>query len=110
MSFQLSLELTNLIGPVAKSVLRLASLGTLQDINRSGSDALTELRLASLLGQNRAAEYMRENFRNIVAQSRQHSFPGLLEAAGQLFLEAGAGPTVRQAITNPNPAWLSMVI
>jgi hypothetical protein len=110
MSFQLSLELTNLIGPVAKSVLRLASLGTLQDINRSGSDGLTELRLASLLGQNRVAEYMRENFRNIVAQSRQHSFPGLLEAAGQLFLEAGAGPTVRQAITNPNPAWLSMVI
>ncbi|KAL3447848.1 hypothetical protein BJX65DRAFT_317968 [Aspergillus insuetus] len=110
MSFQLSLELTNIIGPVAKSALRLASLGTLQDINRSGSDGLTELRLASLLGQNRVAEYMRENFRNIVAQSRQHSFPALLEAVGQLVLEAGAGPTVRQAITNPNPAWLSMVV
>jgi hypothetical protein len=53
---------------------------------------------------------MRESFRNIVAQSRQHSFPGLLEAVGQLVLEAGAGPTVRQAITNPNPAWFSMVI
>jgi hypothetical protein len=110
MSFQLSLELTNIIGPVAKSALRLASLGTLQDINRSGSDGLTELRLASLLGQNRVAEYMRENFRNIVAQSRQHSFPGLLEAVGQLVLEAGAGLTDRQAITKPNPAWLSMVI
>ncbi|KAL2782816.1 hypothetical protein BJX66DRAFT_345500 [Aspergillus keveii] len=92
----LSLELTNIIGPVAKSVLRLASLGALQDINRSGSDGLTELRLSSLLGQNRAAEYMREGFPNIVAQSRQHSFLGLLEAVGQLVLEAGADPTVRQ--------------
>jgi hypothetical protein len=108
--FQLSLELTNIIGPVAESVLRYGSLAVLQGLNRSGSDGFTELHLASTLGQHRVAEYMRENFKTIAGQSRQHLLPGLLEAAKQLILEAGAGPTVRQAITNPNPAWLSMVI
>ncbi|KAL3462785.1 hypothetical protein BJX64DRAFT_299345 [Aspergillus heterothallicus] len=108
--FQLSVEVTNIIGPVAKSVLRLSSLAVLQALNRSGSDGVTELRLASTLGQHRIAEFMRDNFKTIVGTSNCFSFPGLLEAAGQLILEAGAGPTVRQAITNPNPAWLSMVI
>ncbi|KUL88823.1 hypothetical protein ZTR_03472 [Talaromyces verruculosus] len=52
---------------------------------------------------------MKENFRNIVSQSHQSIISRVLQAEG-LILEAGAGPTVQQAITNPNPALLSMVI
>ncbi|GMG32947.1 unnamed protein product [Aspergillus oryzae] len=108
-SFQLSFDLSNIIGPVTRTVLRLGSLAVLHDINRSGSDGITELRLAALLGRHRVADYLKENFKSIVADSRQSIISRVLREE-QLALEVGSGPTVQQAITNPNPAWLSMVI
>lgn len=108
-SFQLSFDLSNIIGPVTRTVLRFGSLAVLHDINRSGSDGITELRLAALLGRHRIADYLKENFKSIVADSRQSIISRVLREE-QLALEVGSGPTVQQAITNPNPAWLSMVI
>jgi hypothetical protein len=46
-------------------------MAILHDINRSGSDGITELRLAELLGRHRIADYMKENFQNIVSKSHQ---------------------------------------
>lgn len=109
MSLQLTLDLSSIIGPIAKSVLRLASTTVLHEINKSGSDGITELQLSALIGRHRIAQCMKENFKNIVAQSHQSIISHVLQAE-QLILEAGAGPSVRQAITNPNPAPLSMVI
>lgn len=59
-SFQLSFDLSNIIEPVARTVLRLGSIAVLDDINRSGSNGITELRLAALIGRHRIDSYMKE--------------------------------------------------
>jgi hypothetical protein len=108
-SFQLSLDLSNIAGPIARTALRLGSMAVLRDINRSGSDGITELQLAGLIGRHRVSESMRENFQNIVGRSYQSSISRILRAE-QLILEAGAGPSVQNAVTDENPAPLAMVI
>ncbi|KAJ5480509.1 hypothetical protein N7530_006018 [Penicillium desertorum] len=61
-AFNLSLDLSNIIGPIAKSALRLGSMTVLHEINKSGSDGITELQLSALIGRYRIAQCIKENF------------------------------------------------
>jgi len=76
-------------------------------ITRSGSDQLTELKLATLIGRLRIEDAIKTNFRTLVAASNQMKFSRYLQ---DLTLEAGAGPTIQQALTSLDPARLSMAI
>ncbi|KAJ5274060.1 hypothetical protein N7478_009185 [Penicillium angulare] len=108
-SFRLGLDITNVVGPLVKTILLLGSVDIFQEIKRSKSDGITGLHLEALIGRHRVAEYMKENFQRIVAQSHQTIFSRILQNEG-FVLEAGAGPSVRQALTDSNPAWLLMII
>ena len=103
-SFQLALEVTNILNPLGQAVSALKSLGLIDAIKRSGSDALTELRLASFIGRHRIDEAIKIHFREAVAKSRQSTISKYID----IVLEAGAGPTVQEALKNP--ALFSMVI
>ena len=103
-SFQLGLELTNVLNPLGQAVSALKSLGLLEAIKKSGSDAITELRLASFIGRHRIDEAMKIHFREAVAQSGWSKISRYMD----IVLESGAGPTVQEALKNP--ALFSMVI
>ena len=103
-SFQLGLELTNALNPLGQAVSALKSLGIIEAIKKSGSDAITELRLASFIGRHRIDEAIKIHFREAVAKSGQSTISQYID----IVLEAGAGPTVQQALKNP--ALFSMVI
>ncbi|KAL4961976.1 uncharacterized protein BDV14DRAFT_210818 [Aspergillus stella-maris] len=111
-NFQLSLELTNILNPLAKTLTALGcSLAGLEGFQHStsASETLTELHLASSLGRHRVSESIAATFRTIVGQSSRHyTLPAL--AAQFLVLDGGAARIVRRALTEANPAWLSMVI
>ncbi|KAI1874575.1 hypothetical protein JX265_004783 [Neoarthrinium moseri] len=104
---QIGLELTNFVAPLTKTAFRLGSLAVREAIERSGSDELTELKLAHILGRHRLDDVIATHFRDIV--SRSSSTP-LSHFMKELVLESGSGPTVTQALTCGNPALLSMVI
>lgn len=103
-SFQLGLELTNVLSPLTSAISAFGSLALVKAIKNAGSDALTEIELASFLGRNRIDERTELHFRQIVGKSEQKNLSQYLE----IFLDAGAGPTVQNALKNP--VLLSMVI
>jgi hypothetical protein len=104
-------ELTKILGPLMTAVVKLAttneSIETSEAITRSGSDSLTELKLAGLIGQLRIEDTVKTEFRRLVATPRQTAISRFLR---DLVLEAGAGPTIQQALTSSNPALLSIAI
>lgn len=102
--FQLGLELTNVLNPLTSAVSALGSLALVKAIKRAGSDALTELELASFLGRNRIDPRIQLHFREIVGRMKQTELSRYLD----IVLDSGAGPTVQNALQNPE--LLSMVI
>ena len=102
--FQLGLELTNIASPLSTALSKLGSLALIDAIKRSGSDAITEMKLASLLGRHRIDSIMEINFRRAVAKSDQ----SVISRYVDIMLESGAGPTVQEALKNP--ALFSMII
>jgi hypothetical protein len=107
-----NLELTNLaaniIGPLVKTMVRLAtneSIERSEAITRSGSDQSTEHKLAALIGRLRLDETLKIEFKRTVSKSDQTVISKYMQ---DLILEAGAGPTIQQAIASSDPALLSM--
>ena len=102
--FQLGLELTNILTPLTSAVSALGSLAVARAIKQAGSDALTELELASFLGRNRIDASLQLHFRQIVGRTARTPLCRALD----IVLDAGAGPTVQNALQNPE--LLSMVV
>ncbi|KAF5716035.1 nitrate assimilation regulatory nirA [Fusarium mundagurra] len=84
-------------------ILRIANDPTIQ---RSGSDELTELQPAHILGRHRLDPAIATHFRSIVSRS-DHA--PLSQFVKELVLESGSGPTVSQALVSNNVALFSMV-
>lgn len=102
--FQLGLELTNVVNPISQAVSALGSLALIDAIKKSGSDFITETKLASLIGRHRINPVIKFHFREMVAKSDQSVISRYLD----IILESGSGPTVQEALKNP--ALFSMVI
>ena len=102
--FQLGLELTNIINPISQAVSAVGSLALIDAIHRSGSDIITETRLASFIGRHLIDPVMKLHFREAVVKSDKSVISRYLD----IVLESGSGPTVQEAIKNP--ALFSMVI
>lgn len=102
--FQLGLELTNIVNHSGTALSRLSSLAIIDAIKRSGSDAITEMKVASLLGRQSIDPVMEYSFREVVRKSDQSVISRYID----IVLESGAGPTVQEALKNP--ALFSMVI
>ncbi len=102
--FQLGLELTNIVNPLSQAVSALGSLALVDAIKKAGSDAITEMKLASLIGRHRIDEVIRWHFREKVAKADRSVISRYMD----IVLESGSGPTVQEALKNP--ALFSMVI
>ncbi len=102
--FQLGLELTNIINPISQAMSAVGSLALVDAIKKSGSDFITETKLASLIGRHRIDPVIEFHFREMVAKSDQSVISRYLD----IILESGSGPTVQEALKNP--ALFSMVI
>lgn len=102
--FQLGLELTNIVNPISQAMSALGSLAVIDAIKKSGSDFITETKLASLIGRHRIDPVINFHFREMVAKSDQSVISRYLD----IILESGSGPTVQEALKNP--ALFSMVI
>ena len=102
--FQLGLELTNIVNPLGTALSQLSSLALVDIIKRSGSDVITEMKVASLLGRHSIDPDMEYSFRAVVAKSDQSVISRYID----IMLESGAGPTVQEALKNP--ALFSMII
>ena len=102
--FQLGLELTNIVNPISQALSALGSLALMDAIKKSGSDLITETKLASLIGRHRIDPVIKFHFREMVAESGQSLISRYLD----IVLESGSGPTVQEALKNP--ALFSMVI
>jgi len=102
--FQLGLELTNIVNPLSQAISTLGSLALVDAIKKAGSDAITEMKLASLIGRHRIDEVIEWHFREKVAKADRSVISRYLD----IVLESGSGPTVQQALKNP--ALFSMVI
>lgn len=102
--FQLGLELTNIVNPISQAVSGVGSLALVDAIRKSGSDTITEMKLASFIGRHLIDPVMKLHFREAVAKSDQSVISRYLD----IILESGCGPTVQEAIKNP--ALFSMVI
>lgn len=102
--FQLGLELTNIVNPISQAVSALGSLALIDAIKKSGSNFITETKLASLIGRHRIDPVIKFHFREMVAKSDQSVISRYLD----IILESGSGPTVQEALKNP--ALFSMVI
>jgi len=102
--FQLGLELTNVLNPSTSAISGFGSLALIKAVKSGGSDALTELELASFLGRNRIDPSMELGFRHVVGTSAQTILSRYLD----IVIDSGAGPTVQNALQNPE--LLSMVI
>jgi len=103
--FSLSVELSNLV-PLAP-IVNLASrsmLEVVRGLHKSGSDLSTEHDLAEILGRSYIEPRFVRNFKNAVRESTIRKLSGIAE----LILEAGAGPTVRNAVGDT--AMFSMVV
>ena len=93
-----------MLNPLTSAASALGSLALVKAIKRAGSDALTELELASFLGRNRIDPSIQLHFRQIVGKSEQRDLSRFLD----IVLDSGAGPTVQNALQNPE--LFSMVI
>ncbi|KAI4150013.1 MAG: hypothetical protein LQ340_004316 [Diploschistes diacapsis] len=93
--FSLSVELSKIVPLVP--IVNIASrslLGLVRSFKKSGSDIVTEHDLASIFGRSRIDDAFSRTFRNAVRTSSVHKLAGVAE----VVLEAGAGPTVRNAV------------
>ena len=104
--FQIGLEITNLLTPLGGAVGRVYNHAVADAIKRSGSDFITEAKLAAIIGRHRIDESLRVHFRNIVAPSSQINLSRYVGIA----LHAGAGPTIQEALKEGNPAIFSMIV
>lgn len=102
--FQLGLELTNIANPISQAVSAVGSLALIDAIRKSGSDTITEMRLASFIGRHIIDPAMKLHFREAVSKSDQSVISRYMD----IIIESGSGPTVQEAIKNP--ALFSMVI
>ena len=102
--FQLGLELTNIVNPLSQALSALGSLALVDAIKKSGSDIITEMKLASLIGRHRIDDVIKFHFRVLVAKADQSVISRYMD----IVLESGSGPTVQEAMKNP--ALFSMVI
>ena len=102
--FQLGLELTNIVNPISQAVSAVGSLALINAIRKSGSDTITEMKLASFIGRHIIDPAMKLHFREAVSKSDQSVISRYMD----IILESGSGPTVQEAIKNP--ALFSMVI
>lgn len=102
--FQLSLELPNIVNPISQAMSALGSLAVMDVIKKSGSDFVTETKLANLIGRHRIDPVIEFHFRQMVATSEQSMISRYMD----IILESGSGPTVQEALKNP--ALFSMVI
>ncbi|KAK2751096.1 hypothetical protein FQN57_000171 [Myotisia sp. PD_48] len=94
--FQLSIELTNLVSPLAGAIVNnVGSLIFAEARRKSGSDLVTELKFASTLGRNRIEGVIEPHFRGKIARSEQRQISKIFE---DLLLEIGAGPTVQHCL------------
>ena len=103
-SFQLGFELTNILNPLTQAVSAISSIAIVDAVRKAGSDVLTEVKLASLLGKNRIDSILEVHFRQAVAKSERNLISRYLE----IVLESGAGPTVRNALKDT--ALFSMIV
>ena len=100
--FQLGLELTNIVNPISQAVSGVGSLALVDAIRKSGSDTITEMKLASFIGRHLIDPVMKLHFREAVAKSDQSVISRYLD----IILESGCGPTVQEAIkTLPFSPW-----
>ena len=102
--FQLGLELTNIVNPISQAMSALGSLAVIDAIKKSGSDFITETKLANLIGRHRIDPVIKFHFREMVAKSDQSVISRYMD----IILESGSGPTVQEALKDP--ALFSMVI
>ena len=65
--FQLGLELTNIVNPVSQAISALGSLALVDAIKKAGSDVITEMKLASLIGRNRIDKAIEWHFREQIS-------------------------------------------
>ena len=65
--FELGLELTNVFNPISQAISALGSLAIVDAIKKSGSDVVTELKLASLIGRHRIDPIIAFHFREAVS-------------------------------------------
>ncbi|MCJ1311395.1 hypothetical protein MMC25_005066 [Agyrium rufum] len=92
--FQVGLELTNLLAPAAGLVTRLCNAAVEDAIKRSDSDAVTESKLAAVLGRLSIDETLKAYFRTYI----------------DIALHSGAGPTIQNSLTEGNPALFFMIV
>jgi len=93
--FAATYDITSLV-PVAP-IVSVASRGLLElvrDFQRSGSDLVTENDLAEVFGRNFISPQFASTFKTAVQKSAIHRLAGLAE----IILEAGAGPSVQNAV------------
>ena len=102
--FQIGLELTNIVNPLTQAISALGSLALVDAVKNAGSDVITEMRLASLIGRHRIDEVMDFHFREAVAKADK----AFISRCVDIVLESGSGPTVQEALKNP--ALFSMVV
>ncbi|KAF6225878.1 hypothetical protein HO133_009880 [Letharia lupina] len=102
--FQLGLELTNIVNPISQALSALGSLALVDAIKKSGSDFITEIKLANLIGRHRIDPVIKFHFREMVAKSDQSIISRYLD----IIMESGSGPTVQEALKSP--PLFSMVI
>lgn len=91
----LSIELTRLLPfqPVADAV-GASVLNLARDLQRSGSDVVVEEDLALIFGRARIEAHFESGFRTVVAKHSSTQLNSFLD----IFLESGAGPTVRRSL------------
>lgn len=102
--FQLGLELTNIANPISQAMSVLGSLAVIDAIQKSGSNFITEMKLASLIGRHRIDPVIKFHFQELVAKSNQSIISRYID----IIMESGSGPSVQEALKNP--ALFSMVI
>ena len=102
--FQIGLELTNIVNPLTQAISAFGSLALVDAIKKAGSDVITEMRLASLIGRHRIDEVIDFHFREAVAKADKTFISRYVD----IMLESGSGPTVQEALKNP--ASFSMVV
>ena len=102
--FQLGFELTNILNPASQAVSTISSIASIDAVRKAGSDVITEIKLASLLGRFRIDPIVETHFRQAVAKSERTLISRYLE----IFLEPGAGPTVQNALKDT--ALFSMIV
>ena len=105
--FQLSVELSRIVAPLTNALGRTASLALYHAIKQSGSDLITEIQLASLIGRHRIEPLLAAQFRHAVVPS---SHVPLSKVVDSIFLVSGAGPSVQEALREGNPALFSMIV